>query len=84
MSMALDIETLIEYRNLHQDLLSLSDGRLSNHQRLWKEIESKIDNFKELLAKKSRNAESRQQLLASGKSTRAIFFRCYTIDVIYL
>ena len=64
--MALNAENLDEYRNLHQDLLSLSDGRLLDLQRLWEEIESNIDSFKEILAKKAKNAGSRRQVLASG------------------
>ena len=74
--MALDAEILDEYRNLYRDLLNLSDGRLPKFQRLWEEIETKIDSFRDLLVKKPRNAGSRQKLLASGKGITQLLAFC--------
>lgn len=65
--MAVEAEELEDYRDLHRDLQSLSVGRLSNFQRLWEEVESKVPSFKNLLVKKPKNPSSRQQLSSSGK-----------------
>ena len=47
-------------RGLHQDLIALSENRLANVDRLWGELEAHIDQFKQLLDKKSRTEASRQ------------------------
>lgn len=65
--MAVVADGLDDYRDLHRDLQSLSVGRLSNFQRLWEEVESKVPSFKNLLVKKPKNPSSRQQLSSSGK-----------------
>lgn len=54
-------------RGLHQDLLALAEARLSNVDRLWVELESRIEEFRSLLDKPPKAERSRQNLLA-GKA----------------
>lgn len=53
------LETL---QGLHRDLLALSENRLRSVERLVAELESRVDEFRELLNKKTRNDASRQKL----------------------
>ena len=79
--MAVDIEELDDYRNLHRDLQRLSIGRLSNFQRLWEEVELKVPSFKTLLVKKPKNPSSRQQLLSSGMRENTVKKVLNSIDI---
>ena len=48
--------------SLHRDLLSLSQLRLSNVERLWVQLEAHIGEFRRLLEKVPRNEQSRKSL----------------------
>jgi nuclear pore complex protein Nup205 len=50
--------------SLHRDLLSLSQLRLSNVERLWVQLEAHIGEFRHLLEKAPRNEQSRKSLTA--------------------
>ncbi|KAK8154342.1 nucleoporin Nup186/Nup192/Nup205 [Phyllosticta citrichinensis] len=52
-------------QGLHRDLVALSELRLGNIDRLWAELESRIDEFKRLLDKPRRNDRSREALRAN-------------------
>jgi len=54
-------------RGLQQDLIALDESRLRTIDRLWTELEARIDEFRQLLDKPQRNESSRNQLL-SGPS----------------
>lgn len=58
-----DLEGL---ESLHRDLLALSESRLVNVDRLWAQLEARIDEFRHLLEKAPRSEQSRQSL-ATGK-----------------
>lgn len=49
-------------RGIHQDLIALSEDRLPNVERLWVELEARIEDFRRLLDKVSKNDASRQTL----------------------
>jgi nuclear pore complex protein Nup205 len=58
-----DLESL---QTLHADLLAASESRLNNVERLWVQLESRIEEFRSLLDKRPRNDQSRQSL-TTGK-----------------
>jgi hypothetical protein len=53
---------LEELQSLHRDLIALSESRLLNVERLWAQLEARIDEFRHLLEKAPRNEKSRQSL----------------------
>ncbi len=57
-----ELGSLERLESLHRDLLSLSQLRLSNVERLWLQLEAHIGEFKGLLEKAPRNEESRKSL----------------------
>ncbi len=59
-----DPDSLESLRGLHQDLLALSEARLTNVERLWIELESRVEEFRKLLDKPPKNEKSRQTVLA--------------------
>jgi nuclear pore complex protein Nup205 len=59
-------EGLAALRGLHQDLLALEESRLRNIDRLWAELEARVDEFRQLLDKPGKNDGSRKTL-QSGK-----------------
>lgn len=59
-----DPDSLDGLRGLHQDLLALSEARLTNVERLWIELESRVEEFRKLLDKPGKNEMSRQTVLA--------------------
>lgn len=59
-------DNLTSLRGLHQDLLALEKSQLLNVERLWEELESRIDEFRKLLDKSPRKEASRNAIL-SGK-----------------
>lgn len=59
-----DPDSLEGLRGLHQDLLALSEARLTNVERLWVELESRVEEFRKLLDKSPKNEKSRQTVLA--------------------
>ncbi|KAK8249215.1 nucleoporin Nup186/Nup192/Nup205 [Phyllosticta capitalensis] len=52
-------------QGLHRDLVALSELRLGNIDRLWAELESRVDEFKRLLDKPRKNDRSREALKAN-------------------
>ncbi|OCL14310.1 hypothetical protein AOQ84DRAFT_42231 [Glonium stellatum] len=55
-------------QGLHRDLLALTESRLPMLERLWAELEARIDEFKTLLDRPRKNDKSRQ-ILSSGTIT---------------
>jgi len=55
-------DSLEALQGLHRDLLALSENRLNAIERLLGELESRIDEFRNLLNKKPKSDLSRQKL----------------------
>ena len=55
-------DSLEALQGLHRDLLALSENRLNAIERLLGELETRIDEFRNLLNKKSKSDLSRQKL----------------------
>jgi nuclear pore complex protein Nup205 len=53
-------------QSLHRDLLALSESRLTNLERLWVELEDRLEELKKLLDKPSKNVQHRQ-MVSSGR-----------------
>ena len=51
-------------RGLHQDLIALSESQLRNVDRLWAELDARVDEFRRLLDKPQKNEASRKTLLS--------------------
>lgn len=49
-------------RGLHQDLIALSNSQLRNVERLWAELDARVDEFRRLLDKPRKNEASRKTL----------------------
>lgn len=60
-----DTSGLEALRGLHQDLLALTADQLQNIDRLWSELDARVDEFKRLLDKPPKNEASRK-LVQSG------------------
>ena len=58
-------------QDLHQDLIALSELQLRNVERLWAELDARVDEFRKLLDKPRKNDASRR-LLQSGKPSSRI------------
>ncbi|KAL9099004.1 MAG: hypothetical protein Q9163_005433 [Psora crenata] len=56
-----DIEGL---RGLHEDLIALSKSQLRNVDRLWTELDARVDEFRRLLDKPKKNEASRKTLFS--------------------
>ena len=61
-----DSGALVGLQDLHHDLLALDASRLRNVDRLWADLEARVDEFRKLLDKPAKNETSRKALL-SGK-----------------
>lgn len=61
------LDSLEGLRGIHLDLIALSEDRLPIVERLWVELEARIEDFRRLLDKVSKNDASRQAL-SSGKT----------------
>lgn len=61
------LDSLEGLRDIHLDLIALSEDRLPIVERLWVELEARIEDFRRLLDKVSKNDASRQTL-SSGKT----------------
>ena len=59
-----DSDNLTSLRGLHQDLLALEKSQLLDIERLWVNLESRIDDFKKLLDKSPRKEASRHAILS--------------------
>ncbi len=66
--MADDGDSLLGLQGLHEDLVDLEQGRLRNIDRLWAELEARVNEFRQLLDKPLKKEESRKILL-SGKAS---------------
>ena len=64
-----DRDGLEGLHGLHQDLISLSKSQLRNVDRIWTELNARVDEFRRLLDKPKKNEPSRQTLL-SGTNLR--------------
>ena len=51
-------------RSLQQDLVALNESRLRNVDRLWTELEARIEEFRQLLEKPQKSDTSRKKLLS--------------------
>ena len=61
-----DDEGLVGLRGLHQDLVALEASRLRNIDRLWADLEARVNEFRQLLDKAPKSDASRKTL-QSGK-----------------
>ena len=62
--MAANDDSFTGLRDLHQDLLDLEQGHLRNIDRLWGDLEARLDELRQLLDKPSKNEGSRKSLLS--------------------
>ena len=60
---------LVGLQGLHRDLLALEASRLVNVERLWADLEARVNEFRQLLDKPAKNETSRKAL-SSGKVSR--------------
>ena len=56
-------------RGLQQDLIALDESRLRNVERLWSDLEARIEEFRNLLDKPPKNESSRKKILSGMFST---------------
>lgn len=49
-------------QNLHRDLVALCENRLPNLERLWIQLQDRVEEFRKLLDKPPRNEVSRKSL----------------------
>ena len=61
-----DQESFEGLRGLQRDLIALDESRVRNVDRLWTELEARIEEFRQLLDKPQKKEKSRNGLL-SGK-----------------
>ncbi|KZF26715.1 nuclear pore complex subunit Nup192 [Xylona heveae TC161] len=59
-----DTGALVSLRGLHQDLVAVNESRLQNVERLWFELETRIEEFRKLLDKPPKNDSSRRAISA--------------------
>lgn len=57
---------------LHADLIALSESQLPNLDRLLTELEARIEEFRGLLDKSSRNEQSRKSLISGTGAESSI------------
>ena len=58
-------DSLEGLRAIHQDLVALSENRLANVEKLWADLEARIEEFRKLLDKPEKSDPSRK-VLSSG------------------
>lgn len=63
-------------RGLHQDLLALEASRLRNVERLWADLEARVNEFRQLLDKPAKNEASRKALSSGKKSEGSSLWSC--------
>lgn len=76
-------DSLERLQGLHRDLISLSESCLPNIERLWLELDSRVEEFRKLLDKKPKNESSRQSL-SSGNCAFIITAQTYFVGCIAL
>ena len=57
-----DDDSLVDLRGLHQDLVALEASRLRNIDRLWADLEARVNEFRQLLDKPLKSDASRKAL----------------------
>ncbi len=62
-----DAEGFDGFRGLYKDLLASFELRLPNVEKLWAELEVRVEDFKKLLDKKTKDDRSRQAI-SSGNN----------------
>ena len=62
---AMEQDDLEALQGLHQDLIAVSNSQLRNVDRLWNELDARIEEFRQLLDKPRKNDASRE-MLSSG------------------
>lgn len=77
-------ESLERLRGLQHDLASLSESRLPNIERLWLELDSRVDEFRNLLDKKPKNDASRQSLSSGTFRTHWIIEQISAYSILTL
>lgn len=79
-----DRDNLTSLRGLHQDLLALESSQLLNVERLWVDLESRINDFKNLLAKSPKKERSRNEILSGTNELKrtqpTVYMACMLID----
>lgn len=65
------MESVARLRELHDDLIAFSEGRLASIQRLAQELEDSIQDFQKLLEKSKQDPVSRDTL-AKGLPLRVL------------
>lgn len=63
-------------RGLHDDLLALEASRLGNIERLWADLEARVNEFRQLLDKPGKNEESRKALSSGMQSAGSSLGPC--------
>ena len=53
-------DSIESLRGLHQDLIAFSESHLRNVDRLWAELELRLDEFRKLLDQSSKSEASRK------------------------
>lgn len=66
------LNSLEGLRGLHQDLIALDESQLRNIERLWAELEARVDEFRKLLDKAPKNDTSRKTLLSGRTSLHIV------------
>ena len=61
-------DSLEGLQGLHHDLIALSKSQLRNVDRLWTELDARIDEFRRLLDKPTKNEASRKTLFSGIQS----------------
>lgn len=57
-------EAIEGLRGLQQDLIALEESRLRNVERLWIDLEARVEEFRNLLDKPPKNESSRKKVLS--------------------
>lgn len=71
-----DEDGLLGLRALHQDLLALAESRLCNIDRLWVELEARINEFTQLLDKPAKNDNNRKTLESGETLLKLMKYAC--------
>lgn len=72
-----DQDDFTSLRGLHQDLLALERAQSISNERLWEDLDSRVDDFKKLLDRSPKNETSRNAIL-SGISQKNIIVQFVT------
>lgn len=82
-----DLDNLTSLRGLHQDLLALENSQLLNVERLWVDLESRINDFKNLLDKTPKKETSRNAILSGMNAPKrmklTVHIACMLIEACF-